>query len=103
MGFLWPDRVVIGGDGKSFRNYERIYGPLLKINSLWYTHSCNSRNDKICIKCISSIKNKLHERSANLCESMGASVKQVSKAMGQDGRISPSSYIRDLDLEALVF
>ena len=26
---------------------------------------------------------------ANLCESVGADVKQVSKAMGQDGRISP--------------
>ena len=25
---------------------------------------------------------------ANLCESVGADVKQVSKAMGQDGRIS---------------
>ena len=27
---------------------------------------------------------------ANLCESVGADVKQVSKAMGQDGRISLS-------------
>ena len=31
---------------------------------------------------------------ANLCDSLGADVHQVAKAMGQDGRISPKFYIR---------
>ena len=35
---------------------------------------------------------------ANLCESVGADVKQVSKAMGQDGRISSKFYIPVQDM-----
>ena len=88
--FLWPDRVVIGGSSKkSFYIMKEIYGPLFKNKQpIVYTTVTTAEMIKYASNAFLALKISYINEVANLCESLGADVKQVSKVMGQDGRIS---------------
>ncbi len=88
--FLWPDRVVIGGSSKkSFDIMKEIYGPLFKNKQpIVYTTVTTAEMIKYASNAFLALKISYMNEVANLCESIGADVKQVSKVMGQDGRIS---------------
>ncbi len=88
--FLWPDRVVIGSNSETaFETMKEIYGPLFKNKQpLVYTTVVTAEMIKYASNAFLALKISYMNEVANLCESIGANVKQVSKAMGQDGRIS---------------
>ena len=88
--FLWPDRVVIGSNSETaFETMKEIYGPLFKNKQpLVYTTVVTAEMIKYASNSFLALKISYMNEVANLCESIGANVKQVSKAMGQDGRIS---------------
>lgn len=89
--FLWPDRIIIGGESKfAFDTMKEIYGPLFKNKQpIMYTTVTTAEMIKYASNSFLALKISYMNEVANLCESVGADVKQVSKAMGQDGRISP--------------
>ena len=88
--FLWPDRVVIGGSSKkSFDIMKEIYGPLFKNKQpIVYTTVTTAEMIKYASNAFLALKISYINEVANLCESLGADIKQVAKVMGQDGRIS---------------
>tara|TARA_B100001248_G_C27397962_1_gene467165 strand:+ start:2074 stop:3396 length:1323 start_codon:yes stop_codon:yes gene_type:complete len=88
--FLWPDRIIIGGNNKfAFDTMKEIYGPLFKNKQpIMYTTVTTAEMIKYASNSFLALKISYVNEVANLCESVGADVKQVSKAMGQDGRIS---------------
>ena len=88
--FLWPDRIVIGGESnKAFDVMKEIYGPLFKNKQpIVYTTVATAEMIKYASNAFLALKISYINEVANLCESIGADVKQVSKVMGQDGRIS---------------
>ena len=88
--FLWPDRIIIGGNSESaFDTMREIYGPLFKNKQpIMYTTVTTAEMIKYASNSFLALKISYINEVANLCESVGADVKQVSKAMGQDGRIS---------------
>lgn len=89
--FLWPDRIVIGGNSQvAFDIMKEIYGPLFKNkHEIIYTTITTAEMIKYASNAFLALKISYINEVANLCESLGADIKQVSKAMGQDGRISP--------------
>ena len=88
--FLWPDRIVIGGSSKkSFDIMKEIYSPLFKNKQpIFYTTVTTAEMIKYASNAFLALKISYMNEVANLCESIGADVKQVSKVMGKDGRIS---------------
>ena len=88
--FLWPDRVVIGCSSKhAFDIMKEIYGPLFKNKQpIVCTSITTAEMIKYASNAFLALKISYINEVANLCESLGADVKQVSKVMGQDGRIS---------------
>ncbi len=89
--FFHPDRIVIGcEDEKARRIMEEIYRPLYLIQTpfVWCTietaeiikYACNS---------FLATKITFITETANLCESVGADIHTIARAMGMDGRISP--------------
>ena len=89
--FLWPDRVVIGGSSKlAFDIMKEIYGPLFKNKQpIVCTSITTAEMIKYAANAFLALKISYINEVANLCELLGADIKQVSKVMGQDGRISP--------------
>ena len=68
---------------------KEIYGPLFKNKQpIMYTTVTTAEMIKYASNSFLALKISYINEVANLCESVGADVKQVSKAMGQDGRIS---------------
>ena len=69
---------------------KEIYGPLFKNkHEIIYTTITTAEMIKYASNAFLALKISYINEVANLCESLGADIKQVSKAMGQDGRISP--------------
>ena len=89
--FLWPDRVVIGGSSKrAFKIMKEIYSPLFKNKQpIVCTNIATAEMIKYASNAFLALKISFINEVANLSESLGADIKQVSKVMGQDGRISP--------------
>ena len=88
--FLWPDRILIGGtSNKAFDVMKEIYGPLFKNKQpIVFTTVTTAEMIKYASNAFLALKISYMNEVANLCESIGADVKQVAKVMGQDGRIS---------------
>ena len=89
--FLWPDRVVIGaGNDKAFRVMKEVYSPLyINDKPILHTSVITAEMIKYAANAFLALKISYINEVANLCDSLGADVHQVAKAMGQDGRISP--------------
>ena len=89
--FLWPDRVVIGASNdKAFEVMKEVYSPLyINDNPILHTSVITAEMIKYAANAFLALKISYINEVANLCDSLGADVHQVAKAMGQDGRISP--------------
>jgi len=89
--FLWPDRVVIGANNdKAFKIMKEVYRPLyINDKPILHTSVITAEMIKYAANAFLALKISYINEVANLCDSLGADVHQVAKAMGQDGRISP--------------
>jgi UDPglucose 6-dehydrogenase len=89
--FTHPDRVVIGAESENaIEIMKRVYRPLY-INETPFVLTNIETAEMIKYACNAFLATKITfiNEIANLCEKVGADVKQVAKAMGRDGRISP--------------
>ncbi len=88
--FLWPDRIVIGSENKTSLNImKEVYDPLyINDKPILSTSITTAEMIKYAANAFLALKISYINEVANLCETLGADVQDVAKAMGQDGRIS---------------
>ncbi len=87
--FFHPDRIVLGGYDKSAMNtLSTLYDPIYR-NSvpIVKTNIESSELSKYASNAFLATKISFINEMANLCELLGANVKDISKIMGMDGRI----------------
>jgi len=89
--FLIPDRIVIGSrTKKAFEIMQDVYRPLyLNETPIINTSVETAEMIKYASNAFLALKISYINEIANLCDSVGADIHVVSKAMGKDGRISP--------------
>jgi UDPglucose 6-dehydrogenase len=89
--FMRPDRVVIGVDSEQAEAILKdLYRPLYLIETPFViTEIETSEMIKYASNAFLATKISFINEMANLCEEMGADVRQVAKAMGLDKRIGP--------------
>lgn len=89
--FLNPDRIVIGAsDDKALTVMKKIYSIFERSNKpIIYTTPKTAELIKYASNAFLATKIAYINEIANLCEKVGADVKQVAAAMGKDGRIGP--------------
>jgi UDPglucose 6-dehydrogenase len=87
--FTHPDRVVIGSDSARAREImKEVYRALYLNETPYIETSCETAEMiKYASNAFLSVKISFINEIANLCEKVGANVKDVSRAMGRDGRI----------------
>jgi UDPglucose 6-dehydrogenase len=87
--FTHPDRVVIGSDSKQARDtMKEVYRSLYLSETPYIETSIESAEMiKYASNAFLAVKITFINEIANLCEQVGADVRDVSKAMGRDGRI----------------
>ena len=87
--FMRPDRVVIGIDDERARSVmSRLYRPLfLNETPIVFTTLETSELIKYAANCFLATKITFINQMADLCETVGADVQQVAKALGLDRRI----------------
>jgi len=87
--FMKPDRVVIGTDDARARDVmQKIYAPFEGPNSpLLFTARRTSELIKYAANAFLSIKITFINEVADLCEAVGADVRDVSRGIGLDNRI----------------
>ncbi|MFQ5515609.1 MAG: UDP-glucose dehydrogenase family protein [Myxococcota bacterium] len=87
--FMRPDRVVIGADDEeAIAILKDLYAPLNLIDVPFViTNVVTSELIKYASNAFLAMKISFINEIANLCESVGADVHEVSRAMGLDGRI----------------
>ncbi len=93
--FKYPDRIVIGSNSKKiFKKMELLYEPLIKKGAKFFS---TSRKGAELIKYASNAflatKITFINEIANLCESAGINVEDVSVGIGSDARIG-SRFLR---------
>ena len=93
--FKYPDRIVIGSNNKKiFKKMELLYEPLIKKGAKFF---CSSRKGAELIKYASNAflatKITFINEIANLCETAGINVEDISVGMGSDARIG-SRFLR---------
>ena len=88
--FMWPDRIVIGSDSqKATKIMCDLYRPLSLIERpIIITNIETAEMIKYASNAFLATKISYINDLANLCEVVGADVKQVAKAMGLDERIN---------------
>jgi len=87
--FLYPDRVVIGANDKAFKIVQDIYSPLKNAkDTIIKTSIETSEMIKYASNSFLALKISYINEVANLCESTGADIMDVSKVIGMDHRIS---------------
>ena len=89
--FMEPDRVVVGADSERARAVlARLYAPLTgRPGSLVQTGVETAELIKYAANSFLAMKVTFINEMADLCEKLGANVKQVSHAIGLDARIGP--------------
>lgn len=87
--FMHPDRVVIGAESDRARQLMKDVYRSLYINETPYieTNIETAEMIKYASNAFLAVKITFINEVANLCEKVGADVKDVAKAMGRDGRI----------------
>jgi UDPglucose 6-dehydrogenase len=87
--FTHPDRVVIGSESKRAREImKEVYRPLYLTETPYIETNLESAEMiKYASNAFLAVKITFINEIANLCEKTGADVRDVSKAMGRDGRI----------------
>ncbi len=89
--FQQPDRVVVGAnDDQGRKVLGRIYKPLhAEEGQVLYTDRRTSELIKYASNAFLATKIAFINEVADLCESIGANVQDVSRGMGTDSRIGP--------------
>ena len=89
--FMRPDRVVIGSDSARARQVMKDVYRALYLNETPFIETSVETAEmiKYASNAFLAIKITYINEIANLCEAVGASVLDVAKAMGKDGRIGP--------------
>ena len=89
LDFTHPDRVVIGSESEKARNIMKNVYRVLYLNDTPYieTNLESAEMIKYASNAFLAMKITYINQIANLCEKVGANVKDVAKAMGRDGRI----------------
>ncbi|SET07488.1 UDP-glucose dehydrogenase family protein [Oceanicella actignis] len=89
--FMRPDRVVVGAETDRAREVLReIYRPLsLREAPVMFTSLESAEMIKYASNAFLATKITFINEVADLCEKVGANVKEVAKGMGLDGRIGP--------------
>lgn len=87
--FTHPDRVVIGSDSERARNIMKDVYRSLYLNETPYieTNLESAEMIKYASNAFLAVKITFINEIANLCEKTGADIRDVSRAMGKDGRI----------------
>jgi UDPglucose 6-dehydrogenase len=87
--FKRPDRIVIGADDERARNVMRdIYRPLyLNQSPLLFTSRRTAELTKYAANAFLATKITFINEMADLCEAVGADVKDVARGIGLDNRI----------------
>ena len=87
--FMYPDRVVIGTENQRSENImKKLYNPLMiKKTPLISTSIKSSEIIKYASNSFLATKIGFINEVADLCEAVGADVKDIAKAMGIDNRI----------------
>ena len=88
--FLIPDRLVIGARSeKAFSIMKEVYRPFfINETPIVKTSVETAELIKYASNAFLALKISYINEIANLCETVGADIHHVAKAMGQDGRIS---------------
>jgi len=87
--FLFPDRVVIGANDKAYKIIHDIYSPLKNAKEKIVKTSIETAEMiKYASNSFLALKISYINEVANLCESTGADIMDVSKVIGMDHRIS---------------
>ena len=89
--FTNPDRIVLGADSsRALDLMTKVYAPL-KLSEVPFvmTNPETAELIKYASNAFLATKISFINQIANLCESVGADIDQLSKAMGMDGRIGP--------------
>ena len=89
--FMRPDRVIIGVDsGRASEIMREIYRPLYLLETpIVFTSVRTAELIKYASNSFLAVKISFVNEMADLCEKLGADVKDVAKAMGLDKRIGP--------------
>ena len=89
--FTHPDRVVIGAESEKARETMKDVYRSLYINETPFIETGleSAEMIKYASNAFLAVKITFINEIANLCEKTGANIKDVSRAMGKDGRISP--------------
>jgi UDPglucose 6-dehydrogenase len=89
--FMEPDRVVVGANSERARAVlARLYAPLTgRAGSLVQTGVETAELIKYAANSFLAMKVTFINEMADLCEKLGANVKEVSHAIGLDARIGP--------------
>jgi UDPglucose 6-dehydrogenase len=90
--FLQPDRIVIGADdGTTLDRLEKMYDPIVHGNTpLIRTDVTTAELIKYAANTFLATKLAYVNEMADLCEIVGASIDDVTYAVGLDDRIAPS-------------
>jgi len=89
--FTHPDRVVIGAESEKARETMKDVYRSLYINETPFIETGleSAEMIKYASNAFLAVKITFINEIANLCEKTGADVKDISRGMGKDGRISP--------------
>ena len=93
--FKYPDRIIIGSNNKNtFKKMKLLYEPIIRKGAKFFT---TSRKGAELIKYASNAflatKITFINEIANLCESIGINIEDISLGMGSDARIG-SRFLR---------
>jgi len=87
--FMKPDRVVLGVEDEHAEAILRdVYSPFIRNGLRLYTMDLRSAEmTKYASNCMLATKISFINEIANICEAVGADVRQVRQGVGADGRI----------------
>jgi len=90
--FLKPDRVVIGADDtRAGEIMEELYAPFTRTGAPIMMMDCSSAElAKYAANAMLATRISFMNEMANLCETLGADVDQIRRAVASDRRIGPS-------------
>lgn len=91
QNFTIPDRVVIGSESEQTIEVMKDIYRVLYLNETPFivTDQNTAETIKYATNAFLATKISFINEMANLCDTIGANVQDVAKAMGRDGRISP--------------
>jgi UDPglucose 6-dehydrogenase len=89
--FMKPDRVVLGGDNAAgLEMVKELYEPFVRTgNPILIMDSRSAEMSKYAANAMLATKISFINEISRLCESMGADINEVRRAIGMDRRIGP--------------